>query len=84
MHGVCAKLDIKEVRRVVKNTSSWYCFLCLHAIPLQSITDRDLRFINTDQNMGSNLFNLFEQCSDLNFKPFDKTEYSCCDFEKTY
>ena len=28
------------------------------------------------------LFNLFEQCSDLNFKPFDITKYNCCDFEK--
>ena len=31
--------------------------------------------------MEPNLFNLFEQCSDLNFKPFDITEYNCCDFE---
>ena len=82
MHGVCAKLENKEVRRILKNDSSWYCSLCLHAIPFQNITDQELRFLNTEHNMEPNLFNLFEQCSDLNFKPFDITEYNCCDFEE--
>ena len=39
-------------------------------------TDRKLRFLNTEHNMEPNLFNLFEQCSDLNFQPFDITEYN--------
>ena len=81
MHGVCANLENKEVRRILKNDSSWYCSLCLHAIPFQNITDQELRFLNTEHNMEPTLFNLFEQCSDLNFKPFDITEYNCCDFE---
>ena len=71
MHGVCAKLEIKEVRRILKNNSSWYCSLCLHAIPFQNITDRELRFLNTEHNMELNIFNQFEQCSGLKFKPFD-------------
>ena len=75
MHGVLAKLEIKEVRRILKNNSSWYCSPCLHAIPFQNITDLELRFLNTEHNMETNLFNIFEQCSDLNFKPFDITEY---------
>ena len=87
MHGVCAKLENKEVRRILKNDSScqsWYGSLCLHAISFQNITDQELRFLNTEHNMEPTLFNLFEQCSDLNFKPFDITEYNCCDFEKKY
>ena len=73
MHGVCAKLENKEVKRILKNGSSWYCALCLHAIPFQNITDQELRFLNTEHNMEPNVFNLSEQCSDLNFKPFDIT-----------
>ena len=82
-HRVCTKLTTIDFKFKSKTNAMWYSSYCINTFPFQNINDHQFRFLNTKHDLNVSLFNPYEECSEFNFKPFDMSEYNCCDFEKT-
>ena len=78
-HRVCTKLTTIDFKFKSKTNAMWYSSYCINTFPFQNINDHQLRFLNTKHDLN---VSPYEQCSEFNFKPFDMSEYNCCDFEK--
>lgn len=82
VHRKCSKLTKNQLRSLGSCDKDWHCQNCEEIFPYYNISDEEFVFINSRIDLGENLFDLYKETSDLNFKPFSYTEYLTSDFQQ--
>ncbi len=72
-HRKCGNLALDELNHYSLSEDDWFCNNCiLDLFPFSQITDDE--FIDLSMGIDNNLIDLFDNCSDLNYEPFNYTE----------
>ena len=80
-HRRCTNLTKAKLRSVGIN-DNWLCMYCFNIFPFSEIDDDDFFVINNSIEIKLNLANVYRECLDLSFKPFNISEYSNSDFQR--
>ena len=68
VHRRCAKLTKRELEELSASSSLYFCPKCKDVLPYSGLNDDELQC--EVQDISENIYELYEQCDKLNFKPF--------------
>ena len=80
-HRRCSNLTKAKLRSIGIN-DNWLCMYCFNIFPFSGVDDDEFFIINNSLEIKLNLANVYRECLDLSFKPFNISEYSNSDFER--
>ena len=78
-HRRCTNLSKAQLNHI-KMDDQWHCIHCYHLFPFHDIDDDEFFILNSTLDININLANIYKECLDFSFKPFNFTEYSSSDF----
>ena len=81
IHLACAKISKNIYNKNVEKYKNYCCYKCLNQLPFQCIDDNEFKYLNCQLNINSKLYEIYNKCTEFNFKSFSSTDYTHFDFE---
>ena len=66
---------------MLRNIKNYCCYKCLNQLPFKCIDDNEFKYLNCQLNINSKLYEIYNKCTEFNFKSFSYTDYTNFDFE---
>ena len=77
----CAKLSLKNLKKITRDNQYWYCYKCIEVFPFFSINDDECDFLHSNINLESDQFELYKKCLDFDNEIERFKEYNACHFK---
>ena len=83
IHRKCTLLTKNQMKAKSKDGIYWYCPNCTATFPFMNVDEEEFDFLHFNEDIGRNVFELYDKCSRFNFKSFTYTDFNTCDIENS-